>query len=330
MDTGKNKIVFSGIRPTGPSHLGHLAGVFQNWVRLQTEYSCYYSLVTWHALSSEYQKPQVIKGYAFEVAADLLSIGIDPEKCVLFVQSDVVEHAELFLNLAMVIPLPWLQRVPTFKEQQKEIKDRDLNTFGFLGYPVLQTADIILYKASLVPVGEDQAYHLELAREITRRFNRFFGEIFPEPQMLLTEVPKLAGTDGRKMSKSYGNAVFLKDPPEILRKKITPMVTDIRRKRRADPGNPKDCPAFSLHKAFVNKEQRKELEHGCRTAGIGCLDCKNVVIESLISLLTPFWEKRKMFEEEPDRVWKILEDGKKRAQKVAMKTMEEVRSAIGI
>ena len=290
MNEQKKEVVFSGLRPTGPCHLGHLAGALRNWIKLQDDYQCYYSIVSWHAFSSEYLNSKVIQDYTFEVAADWLSIGLDPDKSVIFVQSEVKEHAELHLLLSMIIPLPWLERVPTFKEMKRELKDKDVNTYGFLGYPVLQTADIILYKGNVVPVGEDQAYHLELAREITRRFNRLYGPIFPEPQILLTEVPKLAGTDGRKMSKSFGNSIYLKDPPEIIRKKIQPMMTDVRRKRRTDPGEPDDCPAFTLHKAFLPEEQREELAGGCRTAGIGCLDCKNVIIDKLIELLTPFWE----------------------------------------
>jgi len=329
MGEQRKKVVFSGLRPTGPCHLGHLAGALRNWIKLQDQYTCYYSIVTWHAFSSEYMNHPVIKDYTFEVAADWLSIGLDPQKSTIFIQSEVKEHAELHLLLSMIIPLPWLQRVPTFKEMQKELKDKDVNTYGFLGYPVLQTADIILYKGEVVPVGEDQAYHLELAREISRRFNRLYGDIFPEPQILLTEVPKLAGTDGRKMSKSFGNSIFLKDSPEILRKKIQPMITDIRRKRRTDPGEPEDCPAFTLHKAFVAEEQRHAIEEGCRTAGIGCLECKNIVIEKLIQILTPFWEKRKHFIENPDMVWDVLEKGNTKARKVAQRTMEEVRTALG-
>jgi tryptophanyl-tRNA synthetase len=302
----KKKVVLSGMRPTGPLHLGHLAGALKNWIRLQDEYDCYYTIVTWHAFSSEYQKSTVIRDYIFEYAAGWLSFGIDPEKSVIFVQSEVKEHAELHLLLSMIIPLPWLQRVPTFKEMQREIPDKDLNTYGFLGYPVLQTADITIYKAHAVPVGEDQAYHLELAREITRRFNRLYGEIFPEPQILLTEVPKLAGTDGRKMSNSLNNTIYLIDPPEVIQKKISPMVTDIRRKRRSDPGVPEDCPVFTLHKAFLDEKKREELAHGCRTAGIGCLECKNVIIDRLIEILTPFQEKRREYDKNPQVVWDII------------------------
>jgi len=330
MGEKKKKVVLSGMRPTGPLHLGHLAGALHNWLKFQEQYKCYYTIVTWHALSSEYQNSKVIKDYTFEVAVDWLSTGLDPKKSVLFVQSDIKEHAELHLLLSMVIPLPWLQRVPTFKEMQRELPDKDLNTYGFLGYPVLQTADILVYKADAVPVGEDQAFHLEFSREVTRRFNRLFGNIFPEPQTFLTEVPKLAGTDGRKMSKSYGNAILLKDSPEVIRQKISTMKTDIRRKRRTDPGVPEDCPVFTLHRAFVAKKRREELAQGCRTAGIGCLECKNVVIDSLLNLLTPYREKRDKFEKKPQLVWEILEEGNDKARLVAQKTMEEVRSAIGL
>jgi tryptophanyl-tRNA synthetase len=329
MNKNDNKTVFSGLRPTGPCHLGHLAGALRNWLKLQDKYECFYCIVSWHGFSSEYMKSSSVKENTFEVAADWLSIGLNPEKCTIFVQSDVKEHAELHLLLSMIIPLPWLMRVPTFKEMQKELPDKDLNTYGFLGYPVLQTADIILYKAGIVPVGEDQAYHLELAREITRRFNRLFKNIFPEPQILLTEVPKLSGTDGRKMSKSFGNAINLKDSRDEIRRKISTMMTDVRRKRRSDPGVPEDCPVFTLHKAFVDKEKREELAKGCRTAGIGCLECKNVVIDSLIGILNPFWEKRRVLENNPGLVWEILEEGNRKARSVAQKTMEEVRAALG-
>jgi len=330
MSEQKKKTVFSGIRPTGPAHLGNYAGAMRNWVLLQDKYKCFYSIVTWHALSSEYQNSKIIKEYTLEMAIDLLSIGLDPEECVLFVQSDVKEHAELHLLLSMVTPLPWVERVPTFKDMQKELADRDINTYGYLGYPVLQTADIILYKAEIVPVGEDQAAHLELAREITRRFNRLFGHIFPEPQIMLTETPRLAGTDGRKMSKSFGNAIYLKDRPEVIKAKIAPMVTDTRRQRRSDAGEPNDCPAFTLHNAFVEIERREELAQACRTAGIGCLDCKKVVIESLIHLFEPYREKRTKLEGDPDLVWGTLEQGNARARKAAQKTMADVRAAIGI
>jgi len=326
----KKKTVLSGMRPTGSLHLGHYAGALRNWIRLQDQYRCFYTIVTWHALSSEYQNSKIIKDFTHEVAVDWLSIGLDPDKSVLFIQSDIKEHAELHLILSMIVSLPRLQRVPTFKEMQRELPDKDLNTYGFLGYPILQTADIIIYKAGVVPVGEDQAYHLELAREITRRFNRLFKPVFPEPQIMLTEVPKLAGIDGRKMSKSYDNAILLKDPPDVIQNKISTMKTDTRRQRRADPGEPKDCPAFTLHRAFVEKEKRDELAQGCRTASIGCLDCKNVVIQKINNILSPYWEKRQKYEKNPKLVWDILEAGNQKARSIAQKTMEEVRAAIGI
>ena len=329
MNEEKKKTVLSGIRPTGPAHLGNYAGAMRNWLRLQDKYNCFYSIVTWHALSSEYQDSKTIRENTFEMAVDLLSIGLDPEKCVLFIQSEVKEHAELHLLLSMITPLPWVERVPTFKDMQKELADRDLNTYGYLGYPVLQTADILIYRADIVPVGEDQAAHLELAREITRRFNRLFGEVFPEPQMLLTETPWLAGTDGRKMSKSFGNAVYLKDDPAQVREKISTMVTDTRRKRRSDPGKPEDCPAYTLHRAFVDQGKREELARECRKAGVGCLECKAVVIESLLRELEPYRQRRAALEKDPGRVWTILEQGNRRAREAARKTMQDVRAAIG-
>jgi len=330
MTSPKKKIVFSGVRPTGPAHLGNYVGAFRSWLKLLDEYRCFYSIVSWHALSSEYADSRTIGGNIFEMAVDLLSLGLDPERCVLFVQSDVPEHAELHLILSMFIPLPWLERVPTYKEMQHELADKELNTYGFLGYPVLQTADIILYKAELVPVGEDQEAHLELAREVTRRFNRFVAPIFPEPQTLLTEVPRLAGTDGRKMSKSFGNAVYLKDRPEVIREKIATMVTDTRRKRRSDAGDPEDCPAFTLHKAFVARDVRDELARGCRTAGIGCLACKQAAIDALMTFLLPYQEKRRGFEKNPDSVREILAEGGRRAREEARRTMEEVRDRLGL
>jgi len=323
------KRVLSGVRPTGPQHLGNLVGALRNWIRLQDIYDCHYTIVGWHALSSEYMNSKVIRANTLEVALDWLSVGLDPKKAVLFLQSEVKEHAELHLLLSMIVPLPWLERVPTFKEMQQEIQDKDLNTYGFLGYPVLQAADIVIYKADFVPVGEDQTAHLELTREIVRRFNRIFGDILPEPETLLTEVPRLAGTDGRKMSKSFGNAIYIKDEPEVIRRKILPMVTDTRRVRRTDPGEPNDCPVFTLHKAFVPKDAQDEVARGCRTAGIGCLDCKKVVLDHLLLELAPIQEKRNALEARPQDVWDILEAGSAQARRVARATMDEVRAALG-
>jgi len=323
------KIILSGMRPTGPLHLGNYVGALRNWIRLQDAYHCYFCIVNWHALSSEYKNSKSIKDNEFEVAVDWLSAGLDPDKCVLFRQSEVKEHAELHLILSMITPLPWVERVPTFKEQLQQLAEKELNTYGFLGYPVLQAADIAVYKADCVPVGEDQTAHLELTREIVRRFNRIFGPLFPEPQTLLTEVPRLAGTDGRKMSKSYGNAIQIKDNPEVIKGKILPMVTDTRRKRRSDPGEPYDCPVFTLHRAFVPKDKQEEIVQGCRTAGIGCRDCKAVVIEHLVRALEPIREKRASFEKDPRRIWDILEAGNVKAREAARATMAEVRNALG-
>ena len=323
------KTILSGMRPTGKLHLGNYVGVLANWVKLQQEYQCFFEVADWHVLTTGYEDTSGLIQDGIDVVIDWLAAGIDPHTSVVFVQSDVKEHAELHLLLSMLVTSARLERNPTVKEQVRDLGLGENVTYGHLGYPVLQTADIILYKGEVVPVGEDQAYHVELAREITRRFNRLYGDIFPEPQILLTEVPKLAGTDGRKMSKSFGNSIFLKDPPEVIRKKIQPMKTDVRRKRRTDPGEPEDCPAFTLHKAFIDKEQREEIAKGCRSAGIGCLECKNVVIDELIRILTPFWEKRKVFTHDPARVWELLEQGNTKAREVAQQTMEEVRNALG-
>ena len=324
------KTVLSGMRPTGRLHLGHWVGALENWVKFQDLYNCYYVIVDWHALTTEYENPSKIQEYIFEVATDWLAAGLTPEKSTLFIQSKVKQHAELHLILSMIVPLGWLERVPTYKEQKQQLKDRDLNTYGFLGYPVLQTADIIIYKAELVPVGEDQKAHIELAREIVRRFNHLYGEVFPEPKEILTPVPKILGIDGRKMSKSYGNAIYMSDSSEQLKEKILPMITDTRRKRRTDPGVPEDCPVFTLHKAFTPEEKRKEIEEGCRTAGIGCIDCKKILIEELGEKFASFREKKEYYMKHRDEVWDILEEGSKKAREKAEQTMEEVRKAVGL
>lgn len=323
------KTILSGMRPTGPLHLGNYVGALRNWIRLQDAYACYFCIVNWHALSSEYHDSRSIRGYEFEVAVDWLSAGLDPARCVMFRQSEVKEHAELHLILSMITPLPWVERVPTFKEQLVQLAEKELNTYGFLGYPVLQAADIAIYRADAVPVGEDQAAHLELTREIVRRFNRYYGDVFPEPQTLLTEVPRLAGTDGRKMSKSYGNAIYMKDTAAEVKAKIMPMVTDTRRMRRTDPGEPNDCPVFTLHKAFVPKDKQDEVAVGCRTAGIGCRDCKAVLLEHLIKTLEPIWESRARFEKDPRLIWDILEAGNAKARAKAEETMALIRAALG-
>ncbi len=324
----ERKIVMSGMRPTGKLHLGHYVGALKNWVPLQDKYHCYYSIVDWHALTTEYQEPDEIKEHVRQVLLDWLSVGIDPGKSVVFVQSRIKEIAELYLLLSMGTPLGWLERVPTFKEQQQQLKDRDINTIGFLGYPLLQTVDIIIVRAAFVPVGEDQVSHLELGREIVRRFNYLYGNYFAEPQELLTPTPKLPGVDGRKMSKSYNNAILLSDSAETVDKKIRPMKTDVRRKRRTDPGVPDECPVFDVHKCFSSEEERAGIVKGCTTATIGCLDCKKILIKNLNQFLDPIREKRKQYENAA--VDDILEEGIKKAREKAAITVDEVRELMKI
>ena len=322
------KRVLSGIRPTGHPHLGNLVGAWDNWVAMQEEYETFYCVVDWHALTTDYADTSSVKDCTFEVAMDLLCAGIDPNRSTLFVQSHVPEHSELHLILSMVVPLPWLERVPTYKEQIEQLAEKDLNTYGFLGYPLLQAADILVYKADVVPVGEDQKPHIELTREIARRFNHFYGPVFPEPQTKLTTSPKLPGTDGRKMSKSYDNAIRLSDDEETIRKKLKTMMTDPARKRRTDPGNPDLCPAFDLHKAFSTETTRAWAAEGCRTAGIGCIECKNALADHLMVRMGPFHDKREEFLANPERVWEILHEGARKARKVTRETMKDVRTAL--
>ena len=322
--------IVSGTRPTGPLHLGHLHGALMNWIRLQDKYRCFFFVADWHALTTDYLSPQGIKANTVEMVLDWLSVGLDPKRCVLFRQSDIKEHGELHLLLSMITPVPWLERNPTYKEQMREMEGRDLSTYGFLGYPVLQAADIIMYKANKVPVGVDQAPHVELTREIVRRFNQIYRPIFPEPEVLLTETQRLPGLDGRKMSKSYNNAVFLSDPPKQIDKKLSRMITDPARVRRHDPGDPEKCPAFELHKIYSTPQEIEEVSQGCRTAKIGCLDCKKVMIKHVISQLEPFQEKRSDYERRPSYVEDVLAEGNRSAKKVAAKTMEEVRDALSL
>ncbi len=279
----KRPRILSGMRPTGPLHLGNYMGALDNWVHLQDSHECFFMIADWHSLTTDYTDPSEVRGNGLDVATDWLAAGLDPARATLFVQSLVPQHAELHLLLSMIVPVPWLERVPTYKEQQQNLTGKDLSTYGFLGYPLLQAADIIIYKADAVPVGEDQAPHVEITREIVRRFNNLYGDVLPEPQTLLTEAKRIPGTDGRKMSKSYGNAIYLKDDPETIRQKLKPMVTDPARKRRSDPGDPEVCPVFDLHKAFSPQETREWAAQGCRSAGIGCLDCKAKLGEHLIA-----------------------------------------------
>jgi tryptophanyl-tRNA synthetase len=331
--TNLRKRVLSGMRPTGKLHLGNYVGALENWVRMQDEYQCFFCVVDWHALTTDYADTSRVKENSLEVALDWLAAGLDPEKSVLFIQSHVPAHAELHLLLSMITPLGWLERVPTYKEQRENIRDKDLGTYGFLGYPVLQAADILMYKANVVPVGEDQVAHVELTREIARRFNGFYGrhgDVFPEPQSLLTPAPKLPGTDGRKMSKSYGNTILLTDPEPVVRQKLKTMVTDPARVRRSDPGNPDVCPVGDLHKIFSDRATMDKVNIGCRSAGIGCIECKGWAADALVQLLNPMQQRRKKFEENPRLAWDILEAGSGRARKVAAETMDGVRDAMGM
>jgi len=318
------------MRPTGALHLGNYMGALENWVALQDRYECFFSIVDWHSLTTDYADPSQIRENVIEVATDWLAAGLDPARSTLFIQSLVPQHAELHLLLSMIVPVPWLERVPTFKEQQQNLAGKDLSTYGFLGYPLLQTADIIIYKADAVPVGEDQAPHIEIAREIVRRFNNLYGEVFPEPQTLLTEAKRIPGTDGRKMSKSYGNAIYLKDDAETVKQKLRPMVTDPARKRRTDPGDPDICPVFDLHKAFSTAETREWAAAGCRSAGIGCLDCKAKLGEHMLERLAGVHARRPELAKRPDTVWDVLVEGSKRAREVAEATLEDVRGAMKI
>ena len=324
------RVIMSGIRPTGTgaAHLGHWEGALKSWVKLQDMGECYYSIVDWHALTTEYQDVKNIQGNIRQVLLDILSVGIDPEKSVVYLQSAVKEIAELSLLLGMMTPLGWLERVPTFKEQQAQLADRDINTFGFLGYPLLMAVDILIMKADTVPVGEDQVFHLELAREIVRRFNGLYGECFPEPQPFLTPIPKLPGVDGRKMSKSYGNAIYLSDTAAVVEEKIRPMVTDVRRKRRSDPGVPEDCPAFALHKAYSKAEEIAMVDAECRKAGIGCIDCKKILIRNVNEFLEPFRLRRSRYEKMS--VADILAPGNRRAAERAGQTVAEARRLMNV
>ncbi len=323
------RVAVSGARPTGRQHLGNYHGALKNWVRLQSEHRCFFFVADWHALTTDYASPGALLDNTIEMVLDWLAVGLDPARCTIFQQSAVKEHAELFLLLGMLTPVPWLERTPTYKEQRDQLQDRDLSTYGFLGYPVLQAADVLMYKAWAVPVGIDQAPHIELTREIARRWNGLYRPLFPEPETLLTESPKIVGMDGRKMSKSYNNAVYLTDPPEDVDRKLSRMITDPRRARRTDPGEPNDCPAYtSLHRLYCTPEELRYVEEGCRTAGIGCLECKKIMIKHVLDELAPVRERRARLH--PDDARAALEAGNARARTVAAETMAEVRDAMGI
>ncbi|OLC68855.1 MAG: tryptophan--tRNA ligase [Betaproteobacteria bacterium 13_1_40CM_4_64_4] len=392
--------VLSGIRPTGRMHLGHYHGALKNWVRLQEEYECLYFAADWHALTTHYDEPETIAESVWEMFIDWLAVGINPARATVFIQSHVPEHAELALLLGMIAPVGWLERVPTYKDQQEKLADRDLSTYGFLGYPVMQGADILVYRANMVPVGEDQVSHLELVRELARRFNHLYGResgfeekaraaikklgskrakryeqlraafqeqgdqaaleaardmldqaqnlalgdrerlfgylegsrrvILPEPQPLLTETPKVPGLDGQKMSKSYGNAILLREEPESIVKKVRTMQTDPARVHRSDPGTPEKCPVWSLHKIYSDQARQAWVQKGCTTAGIGCLECKQPVIDAIIAEQEPIKERAQKYLDDPSLVRAIVADGCERARKLAEETMREVREVMGL
>jgi tryptophanyl-tRNA synthetase len=392
--------VLSGMRATGRMHLGHYHGALKNWVRLQSEFQCFYFVADWHALTSHYDDPRIIAKSTFETVADWLACGLDPAQSTIFIQSQVPEHAELTILLGMITPLGWLERVPTYKEQQENLKEKDLTTYGFLGYPLMQGADILIYRAQRVPVGEDQVSHLELTRELARRFNYLYGRepdfeekaqasvkklgaklgkkydelrrryqeqgdadalqsardlldespslamgdrerlfgyiegarriILPEPQALLSSTSKLLGLDGRKMSKSYGNAIDLRDTPDEVTQKIRKMPTDPQRIRRTDPGDPEKCPVWNLHQVYTTTEIREWVVKGCKSAGIGCLECKQPVIDAINAELGPVRERAAVYDADPSLVRNILADGCERAQKAARETMRDVRDAMGL
>ncbi len=320
--------VLSGMQPSGLLHLGNLMGALNNWRSLQDQYECYYFIADWHALTTNYADTSKLRTYVHEMVIDWLAAGLDPEKAVLFRQSFVPEHAVLHVLLSMSTPLPWLERVPSYKEKMDQIQDREMNTYGFLGYPVLQAADILIYKAHFVPVGIDQLPHLELTREIGRRFDQFYGEVFPEPQPLMTEYPKLPGTDGRKMSKSYNNCLYLSDSPEVITKKVMAMVTDPARVRRQDPGNPEVCPLYALNKIFAPKEWCDHVNVECRSAGIGCVDDKKEFLKHLLAYLKPIQDRRMELSAKPGRIAEIIVEGSKKARTVAQTTLAEVNEAM--
>lgn len=395
-----NNRVLSGMRPTGALHLGHLHGVLKNWIRLQHEFECLYFVADWHALTTHYETPEIIEQNVWEMVIDWLAAGVDPAQAILFIQSRVPEHAELHLLLSMVTPLSWLERIPSYKDQQEKLRDKDLATYGFLGYPLLQSADVLIYRASQVPVGEDQVPHIEFTREVARRFNHVFGRdagfeekaeaaikklgakrarlyrqlrtrflekgdaealaaaralveeaqnlplgererlfgyiegggkvVLPEPRALLTDAPKMPGLDGQKMSKSYNNTIALREDPESITEKIRRMPTDPARVKRSDPGDPAKCPVWPFHLVYSDDERRDWVQKGCRSAGIGCLECKQPVIDAVLAELKPIRERAAKYLEDPTLVRNVVADGCEKARKLAQETLREVKQAMGL
>ncbi|MGM0502262.1 MAG: tryptophan--tRNA ligase [Bacillota bacterium] len=325
----KEETILSGMRPTGKLHLGHLIGVLDNWCKLQQEYDCVFEVADWHALTTKYDQTENIQQHIREMVADWLSTGIDPEESIIFVQSDVPEIAELNLLLSMIVSVGRLERNPTYKEQIQELGENDAIPFGLLEYPVLQASDILFPKADVVPVGEDQLPHIEITREIARRFNHLYGFVFPEPEPKLAEVPRLPGLDGRKMSKSYGNAIYLADDDDAIQNKVNQMVTDPDRVRLSDPGNPEVCSVYDFHKIF-NQDRTDEIAKGCRSAELGCVDCKKELAEALIEHTVEIREKRAQLLADPSQIDDILEQGAEKARAIASQTLAEVKKAMNM
>jgi len=318
------------MQPSGRLHIGNWLGALKNWVRLQEEYEPYYFVADWHALSTNYEETKHIREYSRQMVLDWIAVGIDPNKSTIFLQSSVPEHAVLHLLFSMITPVPWLERNPTYKEKQEELKERDLTTYGFLGYPVLQAADILIYKPDAVPVGADQLPHLELTREIARRFNHLYGPVFPEPKALVTETPKVLGFDRRKMSKSYNNSIYLSSPAGEVDKSVMKMITDEKKIKKGDPGRPEICNVFTYHKLFSSPDEVNQVDRDCRSGQLGCVDCKKRMTKNLNGHLDPIRQRRSELEKDPGFIHQVLIDGSKKAQTVAQKTMVGVQEAIGI
>jgi tryptophanyl-tRNA synthetase len=321
--------ILTGYRPTGKLHLGNLHGNLKRMIELQEEAECFFFIADWHALTTDYQDPSRMREYIEDMVLDWLAAGIDPVKAAVYRQSDLPEVAEFSLYLSMITPLGWLERVPSFKEQQEQLQSRDISTHGFLGYPVLQAADILMVRADGVPVGEDQLPHLELTREIVRRFNHLYGETFTEPESLLSTTPRIPGTDGRKMSKSYGNSIWLTDPPQEIEKKVMSMITDPARRTRKDPGDPDKCSAFQLHKVYT-EDMLDDIAEKCRSAGRGCVECKGILAERVVQSLLPFQESRAELEARPGYAWEVLQGGLAKVKPVAQDVLQDVRGRMGI
>ena len=326
----EKKRILSGMRPTGPLHLGNLHGALANWIKMQEQYDCFFFIADWHALTSDYENTSSISEYIRNMLIDWLSAGLSPEKSTLFIQSHIKEHAELFLILSMITPVPWLERNPTYKDQIVQLSNKDLSTFGFLGYPVLQAADIIIYKAHGVPVGVDQVPHVEITREIARRFNYLYGNVFPEPDSILTETPKILGIDRRKMSKSYNNAIYFSDSPDEIAANVSKMLTDPQRARKSDPGDPDVCNVYEFHKFYSDAKTVDRINQECRTAEIGCVECKKIMAKNLIKALEPMRKKREYYEARPQLIDDIIKDGCDKARRVARRTMAEVKAAVNL